>query len=89
MLFAPDMSKLLATSSPRRPHAPAAPRSRRDLLRGLRVPHRRKRAAAAGRLLPRGADVLARLGLMGGGPARGRRADARPGPQRGGGGWTR
>jgi hypothetical protein len=88
MLFAPEMSKLLATSSPRRPHAPAAPRSRRDLLRGLRVPHRRKRAAAAGRLLPRPADVLARFGLVGGAPARGR-ADARPGPQRGGGGWTR
>ena len=37
----------------RRPHPPAAPRTpRRDLLRGLRFPHRSGHAAAAGRLLP-------------------------------------
>ncbi len=50
MLFAPQMAELLAT--PRRPHAPAAPHARRDLLRGLRLPHRSRRAVAAGRLLP-------------------------------------
>lgn len=48
MLFAPQMAHLLAT---RRPHAPAAPRRRRVLLRGLRPPHRSPRAVAAGRPL--------------------------------------
>ncbi len=53
MLFAPQMAQLLATS-PRRPQSPAAPRTpRRDLLRGLRFPHRSGRAVAAGRLLYR------------------------------------
>jgi hypothetical protein len=52
MLFDPQMAQLLATSARRRPPAPAAPRSRRVLLRGLRFP-RRSRAVAAGRLLIR------------------------------------
>ena len=44
MLFAPQMAQLLATAAKRRPHAPAAPRTpRRDLLRGLRLPRRRRR----------------------------------------------
>jgi hypothetical protein len=53
MLFSPQMAQLLAASAKRRPHTPAAPRVRRDLLRGLRFPRRSWRAAAAGRLLPR------------------------------------
>ena len=54
MLFDPQMAQLLATAPKRRPHAPAAPRTpRRDLLRGLRFPRRRRRAVAAGRLLAR------------------------------------
>jgi hypothetical protein len=53
MLFAPQMAQLLATSANRRPHAPAAPRTRRALLRGLRFPRRSRRAVAAGRLLTR------------------------------------
>ena len=53
MLFDPKMAQLLATSVKRRPHAPAAPRTPRDLLRGLRFPRRRRRAVAAGRLLTR------------------------------------
>lgn len=53
MLFAPQMAQLPATTSRRRPHAPAAPHARRDLLRGLRPPRRSRRAVAAGRLLPR------------------------------------
>ena len=51
MLFAPQMAQLLATSAKRRLHAPTAPRVRRDLLRGLRLPHRTGRVAAVGRLL--------------------------------------
>jgi hypothetical protein len=53
MLFDPQMAQLLATSAKRRPHAPAAPRTPRVLLRGLRFPRRTRRAVAAGRLLPR------------------------------------
>jgi hypothetical protein len=53
MLFSPQMAQLLATSAKRRPHAPAAPRNRRELLRGLRFPRRSRRAVAAGRLLLR------------------------------------
>jgi hypothetical protein len=53
MLFAPQMAQLLADSAKRRPQAPAAPRTRRDLLRGLRFPRRSRRAVAAGRLLSR------------------------------------
>ena len=53
MLFDPQMAQLLATSAKRRPHAPAAPRTRRVLLRGLRFPRRNRRAVAAGRLLTR------------------------------------
>jgi hypothetical protein len=53
MLFDPQMAQLLARSSQRRHQAPAAPRSRRDLLRGLRFPRRNRRAVAAGRLLLR------------------------------------
>jgi hypothetical protein len=51
MLFSPQMAHLLAASAKRRPHTPAAPHADRVLLRGLRLPHRTKRAAAAGRLL--------------------------------------
>jgi hypothetical protein len=50
MLFAPQMAQLLATDSCRR-QSPAAPRTRRALLRGLRSPRRSPRAEAAGRLL--------------------------------------
>ena len=53
MLFDPQMAQLLATDSQRRPHAPAAPRPRRALLRGLRFPRRKRHAVAAGRLLVR------------------------------------
>jgi hypothetical protein len=53
MLFDPQMAQLLATSAKRRPQTPAAPRVRRDLLRGLRLPHRTGYAAAVGRLLAR------------------------------------
>ena len=52
MLFDPQMAQLLARSPKRRPQAPAAPRTRRVLLRGLRFPRRIRRAVAAGRLLP-------------------------------------
>jgi hypothetical protein len=52
MLFAPQMAQLLATQR-RRKHAPAAPRTSRELLRGLRFPRRRRRAVAVGRLLIR------------------------------------
>ena len=51
MLFDPQMAQLLARSTQRRPQAPAAPRTRRALLRGLRFPRRSRRAVAAGRLL--------------------------------------
>ena len=51
MLFSPQMAHLLANSARRRPQAPTAPRSSRDLLRGLRFPRRIRRAVAAGRLL--------------------------------------
>ena len=50
MLFAPQMAQLLATPPGRRPHQPTAPRTRRDLLRGLRFPHRNGRAVAVGHL---------------------------------------
>jgi hypothetical protein len=53
MLFDPQMAQLLANSAKRRPHAPAAPRTRRSLLSGLRFPRRSRRAVAAGRLLIR------------------------------------
>ena len=53
MLFAPQMAQLLATSAKRRQQTPAAPRTPRDLLRGLRFPRRTRRAVAAGRLLTR------------------------------------
>ena len=53
MLFAPPMAQLLAKSSTSRRRAPAAPRTRRDLLRGLRLPRRSGSAVAAGRLLSR------------------------------------
>jgi hypothetical protein len=53
MLFAPQMAQLLATPARRRPQSPAAPRTRRVLLRGLRFPRRRGRAWAVGRLLHR------------------------------------
>jgi hypothetical protein len=53
MLFAPQMAQLLATHDRRRTQAPAAPRTARDLLRGLRFPRRSPRAMAAGRLLTR------------------------------------
>ena len=53
MLFDPQMAQLLATSAKRRPQAPAAPRTPRVLLRGLRFPRRTRRAVAVGRLLPR------------------------------------
>jgi hypothetical protein len=52
MLFSPQMAHLL-DDTPRRRHTPAAPRRRRELLRGLRIPRRSKRAVAAGRLLNR------------------------------------
>jgi hypothetical protein len=60
MLFAPQMAQLLATTAKRRPQAPAAPRSSRDLLRGLRFPRRTRRAVAAGRLLVRFERPLSR-----------------------------
>jgi len=53
MLFAPQIAQLLARPSGRRPHAPTAPRTRRVLLRGLRLPLRSDRAVAVGRLLHR------------------------------------
>ena len=53
MLFDPQMAQLLANPARRRPHTPAAPRSRRVLLRGSRFPRRSRRAVAAGRLLIR------------------------------------
>jgi hypothetical protein len=53
MLFAPQIAQLLARPSSRSPQAPTAPRKRRDLLRGLRFPHRSGRAVAVGRLLRR------------------------------------
>jgi hypothetical protein len=52
MLFAPQMSHLLAAHL-RRPHAPTAPRNRRDLLRGLRFPRRSGRAEAVRRFTQR------------------------------------
>jgi hypothetical protein len=52
MLFAPHMSHLLAAHL-RRPHAPTAPRNRRELLRGLRFPRRSGRAAAVRRFTQR------------------------------------
>jgi hypothetical protein len=51
MLFTPQMAQLLATAATGRPQAPAAPRRRRDRIRGLRFPRRSERAVAAGRLL--------------------------------------
>jgi hypothetical protein len=51
MLFDPQMAQLLASSARHRRHTPAAPRTRRDLLRGLRFPRRSRRAVAVGRLL--------------------------------------
>jgi hypothetical protein len=54
------MAQLLATTAKRRPQAPAAPRSSRDLLRGLRFPRRTRRAVAAGRLLVRFERPLSR-----------------------------
>ena len=51
MLFAPHIAQLLATPSGPRPHAPTAPRTRREPLSGLRNPLRSGRAAAVGRLL--------------------------------------
>jgi hypothetical protein len=51
MLFAPQIAQLLARPSGHRRHAPTAPRTRRVLLRGLRLPLRSGRAAAVGRLL--------------------------------------
>ena len=53
MLFDPQMAQLLATSAKRRPQTPAAPRTHRVLLRGLRFPRRTRSAVAVGRLLPR------------------------------------
>jgi hypothetical protein len=53
MLFDPQMAQLLANSAKRRPQAPAAPRTHRSLLSGLRFPRRNRRAVAAGRLLTR------------------------------------
>jgi hypothetical protein len=53
MLFAPEMAQLLAHSARSRPQAPAAPRTRRAPLSGLRFPRRTRRAVAAGRLLVR------------------------------------
>jgi hypothetical protein len=53
MLFDPQMAQLLANSAKRRQQAPAAPRTRRSLLSGLRFPRRNRRAVAAGRLLIR------------------------------------
>ena len=53
MLFAPQMAQLLATPAKRRRRAPAAPRTRRTLLSGLRFPRRSGGAVAAGRLLLR------------------------------------
>jgi hypothetical protein len=53
MLFAPQMAQLLATHIRRRPHAPTAPRTRRYLLSGLRIPHRSRRAVAVGRIIRR------------------------------------
>ncbi len=53
MLFAPQMAQLLATPARRRPQTPTAPRTGRDLLRGLRFPRRSGRAVAVGRLLHR------------------------------------
>jgi hypothetical protein len=52
MLFPPQMAQLLAASAKAGRHAPTAPRTRRDLLRGLRLPHRNRRVVAVGRLLP-------------------------------------
>ena len=40
MLFAPQIAQLLARPSGHRLQAPTAPRTRRDLLRGLRFPRR-------------------------------------------------
>ena len=51
MLFAPQIAQLLARPSGSGRQAPTAPRTRRDLLRGLRHPLRSGRAAAVGRLL--------------------------------------
>jgi hypothetical protein len=53
MLFDPQMAQLPASSAKRRLQAPAAPRTRRVLLRGSRFPRRRWRAVAVGRLLAR------------------------------------
>ena len=53
MLFAPDIAELLATRTPRRPHAPTAPHTRRPLLSGLRFPRRSSGGAAVWRLLRR------------------------------------
>ena len=51
MLFSPQMAQLLAGTAKARPQAPTAPRVHRDLLRGMRLPHRNRRVAAVGRLL--------------------------------------
>jgi len=53
MLFAPQIAQLLARPSGHRLQAPTAPRTRRDLLRGLRFPRRSGSAVAVGRLLHR------------------------------------
>ena len=53
MLFAPQIAQLLARPASPREQAPTAPRTRRVLLRGLRLPLRSGRAEAVGRLLQR------------------------------------
>jgi hypothetical protein len=53
MLFAPQIAQLLAGPSGSRRQAPTAPRTHRELLRGLRFPRRSGSAAAVGRLLRR------------------------------------
>jgi hypothetical protein len=52
MLFNAQIASLLVTTPPdRHRHTSAAPRPRRRLLSGLRLPHRARGAAAAGPLL--------------------------------------